>query len=204
MQTSSTPYNITATNPQRWGDYSQTVVDPNDDMTIWTFQEYCNVSNSWGVRVLQLKASPPVTPTLSTPAALAPDLSSANIVITGAVVNGTGFFDPGPDIGGPGFANHISASITGGVVVNSVTYNSPTQVTLNISTVSVPDGFYNITITNPDGQSATGTGLLQIDHALPVELSSFSASIIGSTVKLSWRTETEVNNYGFEVERYAL
>ena len=37
---------------------------------------------------------------------------------------------------------------------------------------------------------------------LPVELSSFSASIIGSTVKLNWKTESEVNNYGFEVERY--
>ena len=37
--------------------------------------------------------------------------------------------------------------------------------------------------------------------ALPVELSSFSASIIGSAIKLSWRTETETNNYGFEVER---
>ena len=36
---------------------------------------------------------------------------------------------------------------------------------------------------------------------LPVELSSFSAAAIGSTVKLSWNTATEVNNYGFEVER---
>ncbi len=39
---------------------------------------------------------------------------------------------------------------------------------------------------------------------LPVELSSFSASVIGSTVKLNWATATEVNNYGFEVERCAL
>ena len=39
------------------------------------------------------------------------------------------------------------------------------------------------------------------DNALPVELSFFSASIISSSVKLSWQTATEVNNYGFEVER---
>jgi photosystem II stability/assembly factor-like uncharacterized protein len=45
---------------------------------------------------------------------------------------------------------------------------------------------------------------LNIDSPLPVELSSFSASIIGSTVKLNWSTETEINNYGFEIERYAL
>lgn len=36
---------------------------------------------------------------------------------------------------------------------------------------------------------------------LPVELSEFSASSMGSSVQLKWRTETEVNNYGFEVER---
>ncbi|MBE0539369.1 MAG: DUF2341 domain-containing protein [Ignavibacterium sp.] len=40
-----------------------------------------------------------------------------------------------------------------------------------------------------------------VNDPLPVELSSFSTSIIGSSVKLNWRTETEVNNYGFEIER---
>ena len=44
----------------------------------------------------------------------------------------------------------------------------------------------------------------RVSNPLPVELSSLSAVIIGSSVKLSWRTETEVNNYGFEVERCAL
>ena len=41
-------------------------------------------------------------------------------------------------------------------------------------------------------------------NPLPVELSSFSALVVGSTVKLSWKTESEVNNYGFEVERASL
>jgi len=36
---------------------------------------------------------------------------------------------------------------------------------------------------------------------LPVELSSFSILMVNNGVKLNWRTETEVNNYGFEVER---
>ena len=36
---------------------------------------------------------------------------------------------------------------------------------------------------------------------LPVELTSFSASSIGKNIKLSWNTATEVNNYGFEIER---
>jgi hypothetical protein len=43
-----------------------------------------------------------------------------------------------------------------------------------------------------------------LEAPLPVELSSFSASVVGNAVKLNWKTETEVNNYGFEIERYAL
>ena len=37
--------------------------------------------------------------------------------------------------------------------------------------------------------------------SLPVELSSFSAVVINNGVRLNWRTETEVSNYGFEIER---
>jgi len=39
---------------------------------------------------------------------------------------------------------------------------------------------------------------------LPVELVSFSASVSGSSVNLSWNTAIEVNNYGFKVERKIL
>jgi hypothetical protein len=39
------------------------------------------------------------------------------------------------------------------------------------------------------------------DAALPVELRSFSAIVKGDKVELTWQTATEVNNYGFEVER---
>ncbi len=45
-----------------------------------------------------------------------------------------------------------------------------------------------------------GRGLWETEilAPLPVELSSFSASLIGSSIKLIWQTQTEVNNYGFE------
>jgi hypothetical protein len=36
---------------------------------------------------------------------------------------------------------------------------------------------------------------------LPVELASFSASAKQNAVELGWNTATEVNNYGFEIER---
>jgi hypothetical protein len=36
---------------------------------------------------------------------------------------------------------------------------------------------------------------------VPVELVSFSASVVGTEVNLSWMTATELNNQGFEIER---
>ena len=40
-----------------------------------------------------------------------------------------------------------------------------------------------------------------VDAPLPVELTSFSAVANKSDIKLMWTTATEVNNYGFEIER---
>ena len=39
---------------------------------------------------------------------------------------------------------------------------------------------------------------------LPVELTSFSAECRSQSVELKWTTATEVNNYGFEIERSAI
>jgi len=36
---------------------------------------------------------------------------------------------------------------------------------------------------------------------IPVELASFTASVIGNKVKLQWSTATETNNRGFEIQR---
>ncbi len=41
----------------------------------------------------------------------------------------------------------------------------------------------------------------QGEGALPVELTTFSASLINKKVNLIWETATEVNNYGFNIER---
>jgi hypothetical protein len=54
-----------------------------------------------------------------------------------------------------------------------------------------------------DGRWGTVFGLVPVG-SLPVELTSFSATTIGKDVKLSWNTATEINNYGFEIERSAL
>jgi hypothetical protein len=54
------------------------------------------------------------------------------------------------------------------------------------------------TITINGTYSGDGT---KCNGPLPVELSLFTATISGSDVRLSWKTETEINNFGFEIER---
>ncbi|MDP1993956.1 MAG: T9SS type A sorting domain-containing protein, partial [Ignavibacteria bacterium] len=44
-------------------------------------------------------------------------------------------------------------------------------------------------------------GIVNIQCTLPVELTSFTAAVKTSLIELNWRTATEVNNYGFEVEK---
>ena len=55
--------------------------------------------------------------------------------------------------------------------------------------------------TNDTYFSNSGTGIISVNGSLPVELTSFSGSVENNVVKLNWLTATEVNNYGFNVER---
>ena len=52
------------------------------------------------------------------------------------------------------------------------------------------------------GNNLQDSTSLQKAIPLPIELSTFNAKVIGnSSVELDWSTATEVNNYGFDVER---
>ena len=194
---SSTTYNPgDATSAHRWGDYSHTDVDPYDDMTFWTVQEFCNAANSFGCQVLQVKAPAPATITSATPSVLGPG-SNLTLVIKGDTTTGLGFYEPGSS-----FLNHLTAAIDGGIVVNSITYNSPSTITLNLTTTAGTSGLRTITITNPDGQVVTNSTLFTYNSTLPVELSSFTAEIKKTNeIQLNWSTATEVNSQKFEVER---
>jgi hypothetical protein len=37
-------------------------------MTMWTIEEFCDATDSWGVRVVKLIRPPPATPSSATPA----------------------------------------------------------------------------------------------------------------------------------------
>ncbi|MDP2364278.1 MAG: T9SS type A sorting domain-containing protein, partial [Ignavibacteria bacterium] len=57
---------------------------------------------------------------------------------------------------------------------------------------------------NVDGRLFNNENISFIDlqnAVLPVELTSFTATIIQTKVKLNWQTATEINNQGFEVQR---
>jgi hypothetical protein len=187
---SSTAYNppgdTGSANGRRWGDFSYTSLDPSDDMTMWTVNEYCDSLNSYGVRVCRLLAPPPATPSSCSPASIAAGAANANIVVTGTTNGDTGFFDPGA-----GFSNRISAAVSGGgVTVNSVTYTDPTHVTLNLSVASgAAGGSRVVTITNPDGQSVpSSNGILTVLGTTNTPFSIQSIFVSNSVVTLSWNS----------------
>jgi hypothetical protein len=57
---------------------------------------------------------------------------------------------------------------------------------------------------NSGSQGNFSIARLTADDPIPVELTSFSASVIGNNVILEWATATELNNLGFNVERRTL
>ncbi len=167
---SSTSYNPSDGSPHRWGDYSFTSVDPDDDMTMWTIQEFCDSTDSYALAVAKLLAPPPATPS-SASSSVALGKSSVTVTITGSSASGSGFFDPGA-----GFVKRIGANVTGGVTVNSVTYIDPTHVSLNLNTTAASNGNQTVVITNPDGQSAAGSGILVVGSGGPTPTPGPSAT----------------------------
>ncbi|MCG6913775.1 T9SS type A sorting domain-containing protein [bacterium BMS3Abin03] len=110
----------------------------------------------------------------------------------------------------------------------SISYPSSNQIQITFTTDNNANKIDGFTITNlqvqPDAavyypaadivrtggsaimtgiSSSTNFGTLSTDQAnpAPVELTSFSANLNGNIVNLQWNTATEVNNYGFEIQR---
>jgi hypothetical protein len=90
--------------------------------------------------------------------------------------------------------------------------NNWTDVVTIIFDVVDPHGFANIYwlpnivywgVYDDDNITVWKVGRFQdaLNVPLPVELSSFTAKLLDDIVQLKWSTETEVNNYGFDVER---
>ena len=201
-QSGLSSYTFVSGGKNRWGGCSFTDVDPNDDQTTWTFQEYADSTrDNWAVRVVQMRAPPPPSLT-GLQAVVCTGFSSVPLTLTGtgnSPAVGSEFFDPGPDTGGPGFTNHLTASSTGGVLVNGtpslVLPASPAtqlalQVSLSIDTTAATAGLKNVTIRNPDGQAAVGVGVIRVDQPSTPAASNNGPVCVGGTLQLSVTTLT--------------
>ncbi len=158
---SSSPYNPSsdpgsAGRGRRWGSYSATSVDPCDNMTVWTLQQYADAADSYGLLAARLTGPPPAQPVSVSPSILPGGVTSIDVQVTASSSAGSAFFDPGP-----GFGCRLSAAVQG-AVVNSVTFTSPTSLTMNISTVNATPGARVITIVNPDGQTSSSGAILTV------------------------------------------
>ena len=106
-----------------------------------------------------------------------------------------------------GFSDPNNFVWSGGLVTTDVEL---IDTALAVLTVSVPlhNQWYSLEVfnvydlagnlVNPEQDT---TGILWISSPLPVELSLFTAIVFDERVHLKWITKTEVNNYGFEIER---
>jgi hypothetical protein len=138
-------------------------------MTLWMINQYCVGANTYGCSVSKLIAPPPATPASTLPAMVLAGQASVNVAVTGTSISGSGFYDPGANLSAPALAfHHISATVSGGVTVNSVTYTDPTHITLNLNTTSATAGMKTITVTNPDGQLVTSAAILKICPVITV------------------------------------
>ena len=59
----------------------------------------------------------------------------------------------------------------------------------------------NNIVFDPSNNIVLKTAALSVIPPIPVELTSFSASVNNNSVVLNWITATELNNFGFDVER---
>jgi hypothetical protein len=131
------------------------------------------------------------------------DVLTSPVVITGAGEdsNQTGytleFFGEDP-ITGTSLSSYANGFVAGQLayIANTmnVSFDSARTLARLKGTENGEWDFYN-------GFGEVQPGIILTDP-LPVELTSFTAELIGKNVRLLWQTSTEINNFGFEVERF--
>jgi hypothetical protein len=84
-----------------------------------------------------------------------------------------------------------------------------TETNYIIGRFSDPDWFFPGGSVNPTTHTASITGVTSFSDwtmgeqgSLPVQLASFVGNVVGNNAQLEWQTISEINNYGFNVQRY--
>jgi hypothetical protein len=162
---------------QAWGGSSSTSIDPDDDMTMWTLQQFVDAADSYGLRLVRIQAPAPAVITSLSPNMLANGLIGATVTVDALGTGGTGFFDPGA-----GFARRIAAAFSGlGVTVTDVSVVTPTRLRLTVNTTGALPGARTLTVTNPDGQTRQLTSALTIVSSGSLNLPPVANNDGGST-----------------------
>ena len=100
-------------------------------------------------------------------------------------------------------------SSTPSLASNSTLNGTPTLV-LSAGSVAIDagnssaNGSVSVPTTDQRGATRNGTtdiGAYEYNGTLPVELTTFNVSVTDNKINLNWQTATEVNNFGFDVER---
>jgi hypothetical protein len=123
----------------RWGDYSQTIVDPSDDTTLWTIQEYARAPNGtgpgsgrWGTWWAAVNNRGPQPP--GAPGNLQASSSGSSVLLSWAA----------PVTGDPPTSYTIEAGSAPGA---SDLANFPTGNTaLSFAAAGVPNGTYHLRV----------------------------------------------------------
>jgi subtilisin family serine protease len=87
------------------------------------------------------------------------------------------------------------------LILNRYPDATPDLVYSAMKNFSVSDAFTGAVPNNTWGYGKLDINAAIDDSALPVELSLFSAILRGQSIHLAWQTVTEIDNYGFDVER---
>jgi hypothetical protein len=150
-------------------------------------------------------------------------LSTSYIGNSGSQSGGTGTLDISGTFGGTGnitfgYNNNFSGNANKGVefsipiaafagVDNSQTVQFFIIITNNVGFMSnecIPGDPGSSNLGNDANLSTiSGQDFFTSSNPLPVELTSFTASVEGNIVTLNWQTATEINNSGFEILRSA-
>lgn len=174
----STYYQTFGGGQNRWGDYSNTCVDPRNDLDFWTLQETtpttANIWDTWWAYVRV--CSPPASPVLSvSPASQCTGSSAWYAVdtVTGATsytwtVSGTGW-------SGSSTTDSVSLLAGSGVATVSVTANNSCS----------PSTAYTFTIT-PSPLPVEVISPATPPVCISAATAGFSAASIGSPTSFSW------------------
>jgi hypothetical protein len=153
VSTAKGPYDLDRSNiifrgGERWGDYSQVVVDPTDNMTMWAFGDFGSNSApdttfNWAMQVTSIKA--PAPPRFRV------RREADKIFITSTENSCKGFFDPGS-----GYDKRLKAQILGpnNVAVKNIMFTDPNNLVLTVNATQLVPGNYIVVVTNPDEQSS--------------------------------------------------